>query len=102
MLKGSASKRTTLVPDEPDESFGVRASAGRSRPSILDGFRRANHRPSVCRSAASTPDIGIRLLARSISESAIVARLSVITMESVSNPVCRPSGVFNTTMTRLE
>ena len=90
--------RTTLV---LDESFGE-SFASRSRPSILDGFRRANHRPSVCRSAASTPVIGIRPMARSISESAIVARLSVITMESVSSPVFQPSGLFNTTMTRLE
>ena len=44
--------------------------------------------PSVCRRALSTSLIGKVPMTRSIATSAIVARLSVATTESVSKPLC--------------
>lgn len=51
------------------------------------------YRFSVCRRAVSTSVIGRMPTIRSITTSAMVARLSVITTESVSSPDSCPTGV---------
>jgi hypothetical protein len=55
----------------------------------------------VCRRAISTSVIGKVPITRSIATSATVARLSVMTTESVSSPVRCPIGVDTSTTTRL-
>ena len=59
------------------------------------------YKSNVCRRDLSTSVIGSVTMTRSIATSAIVARLSVITTESVSKPECCPSGVDRRTRIRL-
>src|SRR6185295_13911745 len=64
------------------------------------GFR-PSYRASVCRRACSTLSIGKLPTTRWISVWVTVARLSVITTESVSSPDCRPSAAARRIVTRL-